>query len=58
MLHSSKMILFVQVHISADISLGLRLALDLGVDKGWWKEEIGGHTACQVGQKTFDPDAE
>ena len=37
-----------QVHISADISLGLRLALELGVDKGWWREERGGHTACQV----------
>ena len=24
--------------------------MELGVDKGWWTEEIGGHTACQVGQ--------
>ena len=59
LLSSKKFILlFVQIHISADISLGLRLALDLGVDKGWWKKEKGGHTACQVGQKTLDADAE
>merc|ERR1712032_1752800 len=40
-----------EVHIGADISLGLRLAFDLGVSKCWWKEKRVGHTACQV---TFD----
>ena len=38
----------LQVHISADISLGLRLAMELGVDKSWWTEKRGRHNACQV----------
>ena len=36
-----------EVHVSADISLALRLVASLGREKRWWQQGEGG-TACRV----------